>query len=452
MSCEVQLNTLQGGVITLDVVMSATVRELKAILLEKHPCQDLIERKVLKVELLRDSSIIDDAETLDAAGFLRAESPVTVMYTRNEVEAATKHDIHTQGCFGVKIPSNVTRISEAAFRDSPNLVLLTIPEFVTRIGDCAFRRCSSLASVTLGESVTHIGQAAFQDCPSLASFTWGESVVDIGDGAFQRCTSLASIALGESVTHIGRFAFEGCSSLASVTWGESVVDIGDGAFQRCTSLASIALGESVTHIGRFAFEGCSSLASVTLGESVTHIGNCAFRSCDSLASVTLGESVTHIGHAAFQNCPSLASITLGESVVDIGVRAFQGCTSLGSITIPESLGHSILTRVLRSLSVTIITLPARQGRKRPREELGLTSFAYRYEGLRRSDFDEVMSALADRLENEGGGSQLERPTALRWKSWVEEAGAVFCVKQREMDERPTETEDIGGMLEQIFYP
>ena len=26
---------------------------------------------------------------------------------------------------------------------------------------------------------------------------------------------------------------------------------------------------------------------------------------------------------------------------------------------------------------------------------------------------QVMSALADRLENEGGGSQLERPTALR---------------------------------------
>ena len=111
MSCEVQLNTLQGGVITLDVVMTATVRELKAMLLEKHPCQDPIERKVLKVELLRDSSIIDDAETLDAAGLLGAESLVTVTYTRNEVEAATKHDICTQGCFAVKIPSNVTSIS-----------------------------------------------------------------------------------------------------------------------------------------------------------------------------------------------------------------------------------------------------------------------------------------------------------------------------------------------------
>ena len=85
--------------------MTATVRELKALLLEKHPCQDLIERKVLKVELLRDSSIIDDAETLDAAGLLGAETLVTVTYARNEVEASTKHDIHTQGCFGVKIPA-----------------------------------------------------------------------------------------------------------------------------------------------------------------------------------------------------------------------------------------------------------------------------------------------------------------------------------------------------------
>ena len=37
MSCEVKLNTLQGSVITLDVPMAATVRELKSMLLEKHP-------------------------------------------------------------------------------------------------------------------------------------------------------------------------------------------------------------------------------------------------------------------------------------------------------------------------------------------------------------------------------------------------------------------------------
>ena len=147
MSCEVQLNTLQGSVITLEVGMTATVQELKGMLLEKHPCQDPIERKVLKVELLRGSSIIDDAETLDTAGFLGAEPQVTVTYTRNEVEAATKNDIHTQGCVEVKIPSNVTSISEAAFKNSHQLVLLTIPESVTHIGSGAFKGCTSLVSL-----------------------------------------------------------------------------------------------------------------------------------------------------------------------------------------------------------------------------------------------------------------------------------------------------------------
>ena len=254
MSCEVKLNTFQGNVITLDVVTTATVRELKAMLLEKHPCQDPIERKVLKVELLRDSSIIDDAESLDEAGLMGAEPLVTVAYTRNEVEAATKNDIHTQGCFGVKIPCNLKQISPSAFQNSRQLVLVTIPESVTHIRECAFQNCTSLASITLGESVTHVG---------------------------------------------------------------------DGAFQNCTSLASIALGESVTHIGESAFEDCSSLATITLGESVTHIGN----------------------------------------------FAFDGCTSLVSITIPESLRH-ILKRALWTwnVSVAVITIPARQGRKRPQQD------------------------------------------------------------------------------------
>ena len=162
--------------------MTATVRELKAMLLEKHPCQDPIERKVLKVELLRDSSIIDDAERLDAAGLLGAESLVTVTYTRNEVEAATKHDINTEGCFAVKIPSNVTSISHSAFQNSHQIVSLTIPESVTHIGDCAFRNCASLASITSDESVTHVGEGAFQNCRSLASITLGESVTRIGHG------------------------------------------------------------------------------------------------------------------------------------------------------------------------------------------------------------------------------------------------------------------------------
>ena len=104
------------------------------------------------------------------------------------MEAETKHDIHTEGCFAVTIPSNVTSISKAAFENSRQLVLLTIPESVTHIGGGAFYGCTSLASITLGESVTQIGDGAFQDCNSLASIILGESVTQIRGN-----TSLASI-------------------------------------------------------------------------------------------------------------------------------------------------------------------------------------------------------------------------------------------------------------------
>ena len=273
MSCEVKLNTLQGGVITLDLPITATVRELKAMLLAQHPCRDPIERKILKVELLRDSSIIDDAETLDAAGFFCAESLVTVAYTRNEVEAATKDDIddiHAQRCFAAKIPCDLTDISS-----------------------CAFKHCDQLVSVTIRGLVTHIGEAAFVQCTSLMSITMGESVTHIGEAAFVHCTSLTSITMGESVTHIGDIAFAGCTSLTSISMGESVTHVGAAAFARCTSLRSISIGESVTHIGAEAFAQCTSLTSITMGESVTHIGDNAFSWCRSLTSITLPESLRH---------------------------------------------------------------------------------------------------------------------------------------------------------------
>ena len=94
---------------------------------EKHPCQDPIERKVLKVELLHNSSIIDEAEALNPARFLGTESLVTVVYSRNEVEAARKYDIHTQAkeYFGVKIPSSVTHIEYGAFEGCTSLASIT---------------------------------------------------------------------------------------------------------------------------------------------------------------------------------------------------------------------------------------------------------------------------------------------------------------------------------------
>ena len=225
MSSELEFRTLDGSVITLEVMMETTIGELKTMLLEKHPrAEDPTERKLLRVELLLSSSIMEmeDAQTLGETGLLEAEAPRTVIYKRNEAEASTKDDVHALGFFHLNIPSNCTDISSSAFNACENLVSVTIAEPVTHIGEYAFLRCTSLANVTLGESVIHIGGFAFEDCTSLANITLGESVTHIDDFAFVGCTSLAHITLGESVTHIGDFAFLDCTSLVSITLAESV--------------------------------------------------------------------------------------------------------------------------------------------------------------------------------------------------------------------------------------
>ena len=185
---------------TLGIGMTATVGELKAMLLEKHH-QDPVMRKVLKVILTRYTSVIekDDAEKLDEAWFLDNE-PLTVVYAKNEVTAATKQDISTEKCFEMNIRPDVKEISDYAFSKLHHLVVLRIPESATYIRSFAFDGCDSLESITMGKSVTHIGGCAFRDCFSLKSITLNESVTHIGCYAFYRCFSLESITLGKSAT------------------------------------------------------------------------------------------------------------------------------------------------------------------------------------------------------------------------------------------------------------
>jgi len=228
---KVKVKTLEGGVLTVEVMPTNTMEELKAMLREKKHCEDPIERKILKVEVLADGVLVDDDQTLESSGLLHEESEVTVIYSRNEVEAAAKEAIHEEGFLQVNIPNSLTEIHAGTFED-----------------------CHQVVKVAIPESVTTIGEGAFADCKSLASITLPESVTAIGDGAFAGCESLASITIPESVTAIGYKAFAGCESLASITIPESVITIGDGAFADCESLASITIPLSLYDHGRQAFD------------------------------------------------------------------------------------------------------------------------------------------------------------------------------------------------------
>ena len=107
---QLKVRTLEGLDLTVEVMPTNTIKELKAILREKKHCEDLIERQSLKVKVLVDGLFVDDDQTLESAELLHTESEVTVVYCRNEVEAATKEAIHAEGLLQVNIPSSLTAI------------------------------------------------------------------------------------------------------------------------------------------------------------------------------------------------------------------------------------------------------------------------------------------------------------------------------------------------------
>ena len=137
---ELKVKTLDGGDLSVEVMLTSAIQELKTILRERKHCEDPIERQILKVKVLAAGLLVDDDQTLESAGLLHDESKVTVIYCRNEVEAATKKAILAEGQLQVNIPSSLTEIPARAFEDSNQVVKVAIPELVTAIGYQAFRK------------------------------------------------------------------------------------------------------------------------------------------------------------------------------------------------------------------------------------------------------------------------------------------------------------------------
>ena len=81
-----------------------------------------------------------------------------------------------------------------------------------------------------------------------------------------------------------------------------------------------------------------------------------------------------------------------------------------------------LARRLAAIPFVAKDIPSRASQfSHPDIVIGLTILAYRYEGLRFTDFENVLIALREQLDSEFGPYH-KRPAALKYKAWVEEAG------------------------------
>ena len=218
----------------------------------------------------------------------------------------------------VTIPSSVTSIRGYAFSNCSNVTNLNVivsdiaafsNNIVVRFFDAPVRLIdvegNEITEFVIPSSVTSIGWAAFRNCSGLTSVTIPSSVTSIGQDAFQNCSGLSSVTIPSSVTSIGNSAFSNCNNVTNL----NVIVSDIAAFSN-----NIVVPYFNKPVRLIDVEG-NEITELVIPEGVTSIGNYAFSNCSSLASVTIPSSVTSIGQEAFQNCSRLSSVTINATTV-----------------------------------------------------------------------------------------------------------------------------------------
>lgn len=104
-------------------------------------------------------------------------------------------------------------------------------------------------------------------------------------------------------------------------------------------------------------------------------------------------------------------------------RVSFGLLSKSDLKIAEETDPNMsMARRLAAVPFVGKDVPSRASQfSHPDIVIGLTTLAYRYEGIRMTDFKSALQELRDMLDGEFGPYH-KRPSALKWVSWVEAAG------------------------------
>ena len=79
--------TLQGEQLSFEVLPTNTLKELKVMIVARKHREDLTERKLCRVKVLAGGALLlDDDQTLESAGLMRAGCEVMVIYTRQRLK------------------------------------------------------------------------------------------------------------------------------------------------------------------------------------------------------------------------------------------------------------------------------------------------------------------------------------------------------------------------------
>jgi hypothetical protein len=140
-------------------------------------------------------------------------------YTVAVTSVGTHNTSSTAGAFygntaitSVILPSSVTVIGTAAFKNATNLVTINLENVIETKGN-VFATCTKLESTGTLSSLTIMGNYTFFDCPALTSLVFPVAT-SIGTGSIYSNAGITAIEIPSSVTTIGTIFLGGCANLS----------------------------------------------------------------------------------------------------------------------------------------------------------------------------------------------------------------------------------------------
>lgn len=261
----------------------------------------------------------------------------------------------------------------------------TVPTGITTIGEAAFKDCEALTKVTIPGGVTMIEKQAFYSCGALLEVEFTGKYYDgdltIETEAFYSCSKITAITLPANLKTLKAYAFGGWSGLKTVTANceRETLDFEVYAFHynnqyKYGYIEHLILGKKMAVVDINGVFGSSKLVDVqvdpenpyytsqdgvlfdkamlnlvyfpgaitgeyTIPETVTTIGTRVFQSKE-ITGIVIGKNVVSIGDQAFNSCKKLVKVTFEEGGTEplvLGDEVFYLCSALPEIKLPERL-------------------------------------------------------------------------------------------------------------------
>ena len=319
-------------------------------------CASLLCAMTMSADLIKDGFVeyvpnfVQHTATITFMDFLEVKQevytiPSSVRYEDEDFvvtsieENALKNGRRNTVCKKIIVPSSITVIGKAAFREFMHIQEIELQSQLEQIPISTFSQCESLETITLPEGLKRIGSKAFYGCKALKSINIPSTVTNIYDQAFSQ-TQIKELVLPEGMTVINDGALENMRRLQKVTIPSTVTKIENNAFAYDDRLSDIVLPPNLSSIGDKAFYGCRSLVQINIPATVNQIGVKAFEGCSELKQISFPAGFQYVGSEAFLNCSNLESISFIDAMPPtISFSAFQN-TKLSTVYVPRGCAKS----------------------------------------------------------------------------------------------------------------